>query len=130
MLTDEWISARAAEIPELPAARRSRYAALGLPEYDVGVLTQEPEVAGYFESVMAGGTEAKTAANWVMGEVLAAFNESGHFAVEPARVSAVAALVADGTVSLQAAKRIYAELASADGEPREIAQRLGLVQVR
>jgi Asp-tRNA(Asn)/Glu-tRNA(Gln) amidotransferase B subunit len=33
-------------------------------------------------------------------------------------------------VSLQAARRVFAELGSADAEPREIAERLGLVQVR
>src|SRR5690606_28844880 len=130
VLSPEWIAARREEIPELPAARVARYAAMGLPEYDIGVLTQESEVSAYFEAVMAGGTDAKTAANWVMGEVLAGFNDSGRFAVSPSRVGEVAALVADGTVSLQAAKRVYAELTSADGEPREIAKRLGLVQVR
>jgi aspartyl-tRNA(Asn)/glutamyl-tRNA(Gln) amidotransferase subunit B len=130
VLSEEWLAARRAEMPELPAARRARYAALGLPDQDVRVVSQELEVAGYFEELMATGVEPKTAANWVMGEVLAGFNQSGTFAVPPRRVAQLDALVKDGTVSLQAAKRIYATLAESDDEPGAVAGRLGLVQVR
>ncbi len=129
-LSAEWIAARRDEIPELPAARRARYGAMGLPDYDVGVLSQELEVANYFETVIAAGTDPKTAANWVMGEVLAGFNSSGAFDVRPERVAELAALVADGTVSLQAAKRVYTALAEEDDDPAAVADRLGLVQVR
>ena len=130
VLTEAWVAARHAELPELPAARRARYTALGLPEYDVSVITQEPAVARYFESVVAAGAEPKLAANWVLGEVLSGFNAQGSFAVLPARVAVLAALVTDGTVSLQAAKRIYAELTMHDDEPRAVAERLGVLQVR
>ena len=131
VLAPEWIAARQDELPELPAARRARYATtLGLPEYDVGVLTAEPAVAAYFEATVAAGVEPKTAANWVMGEVIADYNLTGAFAVAPERLAALAGLVGAGTVSLQAAKRIYGELASSDADPAELAGRLGLVQVR
>jgi aspartyl-tRNA(Asn)/glutamyl-tRNA(Gln) amidotransferase subunit B len=126
-----WIAAQRAGLAELPAARRNRYEqAYGLPDYDARVLTQEPAVAGYFEAVVTAGVPPKTAANWVMGEVLAGWNEARVFAVDPQRLSALIALVADDTVSLQAAKRIYAELATSADAPRDVADRLGLVQVR
>ncbi len=131
VLEPAWIDARRDELPELPAARRARYAEQwGLPSYDVGVLTQEPAVADYFEAVVAAGTEAKTAANWVMGEVLSGYNASGGFAVAPSRLAELSTLVTGGTVSLQAAKKIYAELAATDGDPAALAASLGLVQVR
>ena len=48
----------------------------------------------------------------------------------PARLAALVALVREGVVSHQAAKRVYAELAqSPDDDPRAVAERLGLVQV-
>jgi aspartyl-tRNA(Asn)/glutamyl-tRNA(Gln) amidotransferase subunit B len=130
VLSRQWIGDRTAELPELPAARRARYAALGLPEYDTAVLAQELPVAGYFEELLARGAEPKVAANWVMGEVMAGYNTDGRFAVDAARVAALAAMVADGSLSLQAAKRVYAELALADADPRGVAERLGLIQVR
>lgn len=131
VLDPAWLATRADELPELPAARRARFeAALGLPAYDVGVLTAEPAIADYFEAVVAAGAEPKVAANWVMGEGLAAFNEGGAFPVAPGRVAELAALVAEGAVSLQAAKRVYAELVAADAPPRAVAERLGVIQVR
>ncbi len=131
VLDEAWLAARRAELPELPAARRQRYTeAFGLPEYDVGVLTQEPAVAGYFEAVVAAGVDPKTAANWVMGEAIAGWNDTGAFAVVPARLAALVGLVGEQVVSHQAAKRIFAEMRTDDGDPRALAGRLGLLQVR
>ena len=65
-----------------------------------------------------------------MGDVMTSYNESGAFPVAPPRLAALIALVRDGVVSHQAAKRVYAELARAPSdEPRAVAERLGLVQV-
>jgi aspartyl-tRNA(Asn)/glutamyl-tRNA(Gln) amidotransferase subunit B len=75
------------------------------------------------------GMEPKTAANWVMGEVMTSFNQTGQFPVSPARLAALVGLVRDGVVSHQAAKRVYAELGNAQDDPRTVAERLGLVQV-
>jgi aspartyl-tRNA(Asn)/glutamyl-tRNA(Gln) amidotransferase subunit B len=130
-LAPAWIEAQRAAIPELPEARRARYAErFGLPAYDVGVLTAEPETGAYFEAVVAAGADPKAAANWVMGEALGSMKDGGAFAVAPARLAELIALVADGTVSHQAARKVYAELAAGgDAGPRATAERLGLLQV-
>jgi aspartyl-tRNA(Asn)/glutamyl-tRNA(Gln) amidotransferase subunit B len=131
VLDAAWLAARDAELPELPAERQARFReTLGLSDYNVTVLTQEPVIADYFEAIVAAGAEAKTAANWVLGEVLAAFNEQGVFVVAPARIAELTLMVGEGVVSLQAAKRIYAELLAGDAAPRAVAERLGLLQVR
>jgi aspartyl-tRNA(Asn)/glutamyl-tRNA(Gln) amidotransferase subunit B len=131
VLDPAWIESVRAELPELPAAKRSRFvAALGLSAYDAGVLTSERSIADYFEAVMAESLDPKTAANWVMGEGLAGFNETGEFAVMPARLAGLVRLVRDGTVSLQAAKKVYVEMAASGEEAGAVARRLGLVQVR
>ena len=132
VLAPEWIAEQRAALPELPEARRARLEiAYGLPAYDSRVLTSESALAEYFESVVSAGVEAKTAANWVMGDVMTTFNASGGFPVEATRLAALVTLVRDGVVSHQAAKRVYAELSERPGEePRAAAQRLGLVQVR
>jgi aspartyl-tRNA(Asn)/glutamyl-tRNA(Gln) amidotransferase subunit B len=131
VLEPSWIEAERATLPELPDARRVRYEkTFGLSAYDARVLMQEPTIASYFESVVAAGADAKASANWVMGEVLSHWNESGRFAVSAARLAALIALVANGTVSLQAAKQVYGEMAVTDASPQDIAARLGLIQVR
>ena len=46
-------------------------------EYDIDVLTASPHVAEYFEAVAHAHGDSKTAANWVMGEVLAVLKRMG-----------------------------------------------------
>jgi aspartyl-tRNA(Asn)/glutamyl-tRNA(Gln) amidotransferase subunit B len=130
VLSRAWIEAQRAALPELPEAKRERFLSqLGLPAYDAGVLSAERPVADYYEAVLAGGAEPKAAANWVMTEALRSYNESGAFAVSADRLSALIGLVKDGTVSNQAAKRVFGELAGNSDAPKAVAERLGLVQV-
>ena len=131
VLAPEWIARIAAELPELPGARRARLgSAFGLPAYDAGVLTSERVIADYFEAVVGAGAPAKPAANWILGEAMTAYNESGRFPVSPAELAGLIGLVDQGAVSHQAAKKVFAEMASSGGAPREVAERLGLIQVR
>jgi len=129
-LNDAWIAEQREALPELPEARRSRLEmALGLPAYDARVLTGEAPLADNFEDVVAAGVDPKTAANWVMGDVLASFNETGSFPVAAGRLAVLIGLVKGGTLSHQAAKRVYGEMVQSPDEPGILAERLGLVQV-
>jgi aspartyl-tRNA(Asn)/glutamyl-tRNA(Gln) amidotransferase subunit B len=132
VLAPAWIADQQAGLPELPEARRSRFeTAYALSPYDAKVLTGEAPLADYFEAVVRAGVEPKTGANWVMGEVMTSFNETGGFPVSPKRLGELVTLVRAGTVSHQAAKRVYLELsASPEEAPLGVAVRLGLVQVR
>ena len=126
-----WLGEERAAIPELPAAKRERLATrYGIPAQDAGVLAQTPVVADYFEAVVAAGAEAKPAANWIMGEVLAdAKLHDGALRVPPPALAQLIALVKGGTVSNQAGKRVFEVLAERGGEPRAVAESLGLMQV-
>jgi aspartyl-tRNA(Asn)/glutamyl-tRNA(Gln) amidotransferase subunit B len=130
VLDDAWMVEQRSGLPELPEARRTRLEnAFALSAYDARVITSEVPLAEYFEAVVGAGVEPKTAANWVMGDVMTSFNQTGRFPVSPARLAALVGLVRDGVVSHQAAKRVYAELGSTEDAPRAVAERLGLVQV-
>jgi len=131
VLLPAWIDEQRAALPELPEAKRARLETeYVLPAYDAGVITSEPELARFFESVVRAGVDPKTAANWIMGEVMTTYNERGAFPVSPERLARLIALVRDGGLSHQAAKRVYAELALAPSEdPAAVAERLGLTQV-
>ena len=131
VLLPAWIDEQRAALPELPEAKRARLETeYALPAYDAGVITSEPELARFFESVVRAGVDPKTAANWIMGEVMTTYNERGAFPVSPERLARLIALVRDGGLSHQAAKRVYAELALAPSEdPAAVAERLGLTQV-
>jgi aspartyl-tRNA(Asn)/glutamyl-tRNA(Gln) amidotransferase subunit B len=134
IVTDAELAHVRATLPELPAARRARYADMKLSEYDVQELTADPATGPFFESVLALHADAKAVANWVNGEVRATLNESGTawdaVPLEPARLAGLLDLVRDGVVSSSAAKKIYAMLLTSAEAPRAIAEREGLIQVR
>jgi aspartyl-tRNA(Asn)/glutamyl-tRNA(Gln) amidotransferase subunit B len=77
VVADAWLADARARLPELPWARSDRVAReYGLPEYDAAVLTEQRELADYYEAV-ARGADAKRASNWVMTEVLRVLKERG-----------------------------------------------------
>jgi aspartyl-tRNA(Asn)/glutamyl-tRNA(Gln) amidotransferase subunit B len=133
-LTKDWIAHLRGRLPELPDAKRHRFAdEYRLGAYDVDVLTASPRVADYFESVARGHGDAKAAANWVMGEVLAVLKNAGvtidRFAIRPADLARLLDMVRDGVVSHSAAKRIFALMTPTGERPEQIAEREGLAQV-
>ncbi len=131
VLTPDWIAEQRAELPELPESKRRRLeSAYGLSAQDTRVITAEAGLARYFEEVVEAGADPKTAANWVMADVMTSYNETGSFPVAPIRLAALIGMVREGVVSHQAAKRVYAELVGTpDERPQDAAARLGLVQV-
>ena len=122
-----------AALPELPAARRARFVShYGLPAYDAGVLTQDVDVAVYFEQV-AAAAPPKLASNWVMGEVLRKLKDEGT-AVAEAPVPAVALaelirLVDDGTISTGAGRQVFESMWTTREAASTIVEREGLKQV-
>ncbi|HEV2179266.1 MAG TPA: Asp-tRNA(Asn)/Glu-tRNA(Gln) amidotransferase GatCAB subunit B, partial [Gemmatimonadaceae bacterium] len=135
VLDPHWIDEVRRELPELPRARRDRFAReYGLAGADVGVLTATPALADSFEAAAKAHGDAKAAANWVMGEVLATLNTSNasieRFRVAPASLARLLDLVRDGIVSHSAAKRVFAAMVETGDAPDRVAEREGLVQVR
>ena len=133
-LSTEWLESIKAGLPELPAARRSRFVdVLGLPAYDAEVLTAERRLADYFEGVIAAHNDAKVAANWVMGEVMARLNDAGveieACRVTPHQLGGLLDMVRDGVVSNSAAKTIFARMFESGEDAAVIADREGLRQV-
>ena len=131
VLTPEFVAEQQSLLPELPASKRERFVAqYGLPQQDAAVLTAGRAVADYYEGVVHAGAEAKAAANWVMGEVLAdAKDHAEALRVPAAALAQLIGLVKGGTLSHQAAKRVFGELANRGGDPRTIAEALGVIQV-
>ncbi len=113
----------------MPEAKRDRFVEkYGLSEYHAGELTSERPVADYFEAVVQSGADPRSAVGWVMGDVQSIRKGGGGLPVPPARLAALIALVDEGVVSHQAAKRVFPELEN-DPDPKAVAERLGLIQV-
>lgn len=134
VLDAQWVDRVKDDLPELPAERRKRFtAAYALGAYDVDVLTGSPRLADYYESVARAHGDAKAAANWVMGEVLAQLKTTGEdvgtFRVRPQDLAGLLNLVRDGIVSHTAAKQVFAGMVATGDPPAQIAEREGLIKV-
>ena len=134
LLDRAWIEERRRTLPELPTARRERFASeYGLSAYDVDVLTGSASLAEYYEAVARRAEDPKAAANWVINDVLAAVKGSGRalaeFRVRPADLGTLIAMVRDGVVSSSAARTIFGIMAATGDTPAQSAEREGLSQV-
>jgi len=134
IIDEAWIAEVRATLPELPEAKRTRFAAeLGLSEYDAEVLAASRELAAYFEATVALFPQPKTVSNWVMGEVTRALNEDGKgiadSPVSPAQLAALLQLMEQGTISGKIAKTVFDEMYKTGKEPAAIVAEKGLVQV-
>ncbi|HML94567.1 MAG TPA: Asp-tRNA(Asn)/Glu-tRNA(Gln) amidotransferase subunit GatB [Thermodesulfobacteriota bacterium] len=132
-ISTEDIEAIRASLPELPDARRERFAReYGLPEYDAGVLTSSREIADYFEEALSHYKNPKALGNWIMTEVLRELREEDDISAFPVTAEKLAGLlnlIEDGTISGKIAKDVFAEMVSGGGTAREIVEKKGIRQI-
>ena len=124
-----------AALPELPEARRDRLAsAYGLGEVEIDQLLATRALADRFEVVAAALGDPRRAANWMLGPVLASVNALGvslaSHPVGPERLAALIGLERSGDVSNTAARQLFSLMETSPEEPRVLAERAGLLQVR
>ena len=133
-LTPELIEEVAGTLPELPEARFTRFvSALHLSEYDAGWLTQDPDIADYFEATLTVSEDAKLSANWVMGELSAALNRAeravGECPVAAVDLGVLIQRINDGTISSKIAKTVFDALWAGEGNTDDIIESRGLKQM-
>jgi aspartyl-tRNA(Asn)/glutamyl-tRNA(Gln) amidotransferase subunit B len=132
-LTQDYVDRLAAALPELPDAKRARFIAdYGLTPYDADVLVAEKESADYFEAV-AKGRDAKQGANWVINELFGRLNkEGGNIVDSPVtadQLGAILDLIKAEIISGKIAKDVFDIVWTEGGDPKQIVEARGLVQV-
>lgn len=113
----EWKSNVKENLPELPDQKLNRFISdYKLPEYDADVLTQNRAIAEYYEFVCKSlkPESYKSASNWVMTEVMRILNdekiEIEQFWINGKNLSSLINLIAEGKISNNIAKEVYAEM--------------------
>ena len=130
-----WIAQIRAALPELPRARRQRFAAAyGLPPYDAALLTQSRALADYYEAAVREFPQPKLVSNWVMSELLRELPGDDERAIEqatvtPARLAGLLRLIDDGTISGKIAKTVFETMVRTGEDAATIVRREGLTQV-
>ena len=133
-ISGEWLGAMRESMPELPAARRARFLRdYGLREYDADVLTQSRALSDYFETAARVSGDAKTAANWVMGDLMGALKaegrEIGDSPVSAEHLGELVRLLGSGELSGKLAKQIFPKMFATGEAPAAIVEREGLKQI-
>ncbi len=133
-LDTAWLEQVRRELPELPEARRRRFAAeYHIPEYDAGVLTQSMALADYFERVAAASRNPKGASNWVMGELTRKMKEArvgiADVPLTPEALGELIALVDAGTITGPVAKDVFETMYASGRAASEIVRTEGLAKV-
>ncbi len=128
-----YVDALAKDLPELPDAKRDRFVSgLGLSVYDASILVSDKAIADYFEQV-AEGRDGKTAANWVINDLLGLLNKNGRgiedSPVSPAQIGGIIDLIKAGTISGKIAKDLFEIVWSEGGDPAQIVEARGMKQV-
>lgn len=134
-LDDALIEEIRASLPELPTAKRERFAAqYGLPEYDAGILSADRVLADFFEAtVTAANGAAKQASNWVMMDILGALNRTekdiSESPVSPEQLGGLINRINDNTISGKIGKQVFQALWDGEGgSADEIIEKKGLKQ--
>ncbi|HJV03781.1 MAG TPA: Asp-tRNA(Asn)/Glu-tRNA(Gln) amidotransferase subunit GatB, partial [Actinomycetota bacterium] len=129
-----WIDRLRADLPELPAARRRRFAEqYGLDPTQARLIGSPTEQAAFFEEAVALGAEPRAAANWMTGDLAAHVRESGTplgaSPLKPQHLADLVRLVTEGTISTAGAKQALAEAFASGKSVEAIVEERGLAQI-
>ncbi|MFK7959567.1 MAG: Asp-tRNA(Asn)/Glu-tRNA(Gln) amidotransferase subunit GatB [Phycisphaerales bacterium] len=145
-VSPEWVESVRAQLPELPRARRARYAAAyELPELDAAALVEEHETADWFDACvealreLAGGrlTEAsagKACAKIILNAATKRAREAGvathEVGISPRQVAELVDLRERDVIGSSAGSELFNLLCETDDAAEAVANANGLVQVR
>lgn len=121
-------------LPELPLQRAERFQSqFQLPVYDSLVLTEEKELADFFEKVASESKNPKASSNWVMTELLRNLNEEKKdilsSPISATHLAQMVKLIDEGVISGKMAKQIFQEMWKTSKAPADLIKELGLSQI-
>lgn len=134
-ISEEYIEAVRATMPELPVAKQSRFVdEYGLKGDDAEILTASRSLADYYEAVVAAtDATAQIAANWVIGELAGALNRDdkdiGKSNISAVDLAGLVNRIHDNTISGKIAKQVFESMWDGDGSADEIIAAKGLQQI-
>ena len=123
-LSKEWLDSIRKSIPALPKERKDKYInKLGLSEYDANIIIKEKGYADYFEECINIGINPKTAANYLIVNIIGYLNEElisiDEFYLKPKYLKEIVDAQDKGIISSKQAKEIFNKALEEKKEPKE-----------
>lgn len=108
--------------------------AAGLDVDQAGILSDAPPaLRTIFDAAVIADAPARSAANWLTGEVTAWMRRTGTdpeaISLSGPQLAELVAVVEEGTVSASAAKEVLEGVLSGEGGPRQVAESRDLIQI-
>jgi aspartyl-tRNA(Asn)/glutamyl-tRNA(Gln) amidotransferase subunit B len=131
-VSDDWIGRVKAQIPELPAAKRERFAAqYGLSDYDAKVLSFDRAMSDFFEQAAKVSGKPKPVANWLVNELNKILNEKklemSAVKATPQGLSRLIELVESGQLTGSSAKETFADMVEKGISPDDVLKEKGKI---
>lgn len=127
-VTTEHIDRLKNEMPPLPRVLFKKYTTeLGLSDYDAGNLTDQKEIALFFEEIIAHTSNYKSAANWLMGDIKSYLNANAlsitDFPISAKNIAGLIELIDTRKISNNlASQKVFPAMLNADLSAKEIAE--------
>ncbi|MCK5881690.1 MAG: Asp-tRNA(Asn)/Glu-tRNA(Gln) amidotransferase subunit GatB [Sinobacterium sp.] len=135
-LSDEFIAEIKSQVPELPEARTKRFIEqYQLNDKDAALLSANRFTADFFERTASQASDAKLAANWVIGDISAALKkdeiEIQQSPINAEQLGTLIARIKDDTISGKIAKQVFEAMWAGEeaGNPDAIIEARGLKQM-
>lgn len=129
-----WLDRVRSSLPELPQARAQRFETqYQIPQYDALILTQEKELAEYFELAAKASAQPKAVSNWIMTELLRSLNDN-KLEVRQSPISAshladLVMMIESKEISGKMAKQVFQEMWKSSKSPKDLVKDLGMSQI-
>jgi aspartyl-tRNA(Asn)/glutamyl-tRNA(Gln) amidotransferase subunit B len=121
-------------MPELPKAKRARFVdQYQVSPYDAGVLANDLELAGYFETAAKGAKKPKNIANWILNDLQNALSAAGKTIhgcpIPPEALDELVNLIDSGKISGKQGKEVFAEMFATGKSAAAIVKEKGIEQL-
>jgi len=112
VISEEDIEKIKKTMPELPEEMKDRFEKnLDLSPYDSEKITSNRDVTKYFLELVDMGANAKLSANWILGNLFSQLKDKDisilNSPILPEKLSALIIRIEDGTISNNAAKKVF-----------------------
>ena len=131
-IDEEWREEILGQLPELPDEKRDRWATdYDLPEYDIEVLTEDKQIATYFENAVEKYGSPKAVSNWMMSELFRILKlpDAQLEDVSPADFAYLVELANKGEINNNTAKEVLENAFVNNKSPKQIIEDQGLKRI-
>jgi aspartyl-tRNA(Asn)/glutamyl-tRNA(Gln) amidotransferase subunit B len=133
-IDEEEIERIRAALPELPDQKRTRFEReYGLSAQEARLLGASRALADFFEAAARAHGKARSVANWMLRDLLAALKEREieieAASIAPEALATLIEMVDQGRVTAKSARGLVAELTVEGGDPEALVQERGLLAV-